>query len=127
MPWFNSCKILMLSNTVLRYSSKFVSCAFNPSNLQSSYNNCGLIKISCIPTISRITVSNCLDQSSSCSRIGINFHNWLVKRRTCKLISFTSKSKEYLVKSTCLHQTGPVAFITAVRNLSTFIQSLHME
>ena len=127
MPWFNSCNKLMLSNTVLRYRSKSVSWVFSPSNLHNNCKNCGAIKISCSPAISIMTVSIYLGQFSSCSRIGISFHSWLVKRRTFTSITSIEKSKLYLVKSTTLHEARPIALITAVRKLSSLIQSLHMK
>ena len=97
MPRLNSCNKLILSNTVLRYNSKSVSTDFIPSNLHSSYNNCGPMIISFSPAISMITVSNCFSQSSSCSRIGISFQSWLVKRRIFTSISCALSSKPYLV------------------------------
>lgn len=87
----------MLSNTVLRYNSKLVSIALSPSSLHNNYNNCGPMIISFNPAISIITVSNCLSQSSSCSRIGISFQSWLVKRRIFTSISCALNSKPYLV------------------------------
>lgn len=129
MPRLSSCNKLIHSNTVLRYSSNSVSQVFNPSNLHNICKNCGPVKISFSPAISIVTVSNCFSQFSSCSRIGISFHNWLVKRRTFTSISYARNSKPYLViKSASLHQTAPVrSILTIGRKLTTFIQSLHME
>lgn len=74
---FISYNKLIASKTVFRYKSNSISSIFaNPSSLLNSYKNCGnWRKISFRPTTSIVTVSNCLCQSSSFSRIGINFQS----------------------------------------------------